>query len=233
MQRDGRIAQAYPGLKVLLPLLVGIGCSALGTGGTGAYAALFSMILLACMVLGLGKAKHYTGHFVWVWNLAFAVFWASLGMLVGLYSREQKDFQLPDTEQGYQVILLSQPQETAKTVRAEALVLQRFSEDSLWLSEEKIRLSLWKDSVSKQLKVGDALTFRASVHPLCPSGNPYEFDYAAYLKREGFVGEAMLFARQWQLLSRETEAYTRLYSRMSLWQRTKLYFLDLRQQLVE
>lgn len=233
MQRDGRIAQAYPGLKVLLPLLVGIGCSALGTGGTGAYAALFSMILLACMVLGFGKAKHYTGHFVWVWNLAFAVFWASLGMLVGLYSREQKDFQLPDTEQGYQVILLSQSQETAKTVRAEALVLQRFSEDSLWLSEEKIRLSLWKDSVSKQLKVGDALTFWASVHPLRPSGNPYEFDYAAYLKREGFVGEAMVFARQWQLLSRETEAYTRLYSRMSLWQRTKLYFLDLRQQLVE
>lgn len=233
MQRDGRIGQAYPGLKVLLPLIAGIGFSTLITGGTGTYVALSLMILLACIVLGFLKARQDTGHFVLGWNLTFVWLWLALGALVGLYSEERKDDSFPEEKLGYQAVLLTQPQPTAKTMRAEALVLRRFSEDSLWMSGKKIRLSLWKDTASMRLKVGDALSFRASVQPLRPSGNPYEFDYAGYLKRAGFVGEAMLFQTQWQVIPRRSEEYTSLYQEVSLWQRTKLFFLTLRQQVVE
>ena len=233
MQRDGRIGQAYPGLKVLLPLIAGIGFSTLIPGGTGAYVALSLMILLACIVLGFLRGRQDTGHFVLGWNLAFVLLWLALGTLVGLYSEQQKEDSFPEEKLGYQAILLTQPQQTAKTMRAEALVLRRFSEDSLWTSGKKIRLSLWKDTASMRLKVGDALSFRASVQPLRPSGNPYEFDYAGYLKRAGFVGEAMLFQKQWQVIPRKSEDYISLYREVSLWQRTKLFFLTLRQQVVE
>ncbi len=233
MQRDGRIGQAYPGLKVLLPLIAGIGFSTLIPGGTGAYVALSLMILLACIVLGFLRGRQDTGHFVLGWNLAFVLLWLALGALVGLYSEQQKEDSFPEEKLGYQAVLLTQPQPTAKTMRAEALVLRRFSEDSLWMSGKKIRLSLWKDTVSMRLKVGDALSFRASVQPLRPLGNPYEFDYAGYLKRAGFVGEAMLFQKQWQVIPRKSEDYISLYREVSLWQRTKLFFLTLRQQVVE
>lgn len=233
MQRDGHIGQAYPGLKVLLPLLAGIGFSTLETGGSGTYVALALMILLACIVLGFLKSKHGTGHFVLGWNLAFFLLWFSLGAFVRLYSKKQKDYSFPEEKQGYQVILLTQPQPTAKTMRAEALVLYRFSEDSLWAPKRKIRLSLWKDTASMRLTVGDALSFRASVRPLRPSGNPYEFDYASYLKRAGFVGEAMLFQQSWESIPRESGDYARLYQEVPLWQRTKLFFLTLRQELVK
>lgn len=233
MQRDGRIGQAYPGLKVLLPLIAGIGYSTLVTGGTGTYVALFLTILLACILLGFQKAQQNTSHFILRWNLAFFFLWFALGALVGFYSEHQKDFSFPEDDQGYEVVLLTQPQPTAKTMRTEALVLRRFSEDSLWTSGKKIRLSLWKDTASMHLNVGDALSFRASVQPLRPSGNPYEFDYSGYLKRAGFVGEAMLFPRQWQIVSRDSEEYRGIYHELSLWLRMKLFFLARRQQLVE
>ncbi len=233
MQRDGHIGQAYPGVKVLLPLLVGIGFSTFETGGTGTYVALALMILLACIVLGVLKSKHGTGYFVLGWNLAFFLLWFSLGVCAGLNSKKQKDYSFPEEKQGYQVVLLTQPQPTAKTMRADALVLYRFSEDSLWESKRKIRLALWKDTVSMRLTIGDALSIRASVRPLRPSGNPYEFDYAGYLKRAGFVGEVMLFQRDWQNIPRESRDYVRLYQEVPFWQRTKLFFLTLRQELVE
>lgn len=232
MQYKRNIGQAYPGLRVLLPLLLGIGLSAFYIGGIEYYVFLLLVLMVACVVLGFWKSQHDTSRYIVVWTSVFVSLWVVLGFVVGCFSFLQKTHTLPETKQGYQVLLLSQPQETEKTLRAEALILTRFSKDSLWRSTEKIQLSVWKDTASLDLSVGDMLIFSSSISPLRTSGNPYEFDYAAYLKRSGIVGQAMLFQGQWQVVPRDSKEYAVLYRTVSWSDRVRLFFLRLRQDLV-
>lgn len=226
------IWQAYPGLKVLLPLLFGIILSAGLAGSLPVYAGLFAAAMIACMVLVLLERKRHAGSFVTWWGLVFAVLWFLLGLLTGSWRAAQRNRTFPPERCLYEAVLLTQPQATAKTVRAEARILCRMRGDSLWHTDGNIQLSVWKDSLSERLSAGDALLFCSAVEPLVPSGNPYEFDYAAYLKRKGVQGEVMLFRQDWQVIPRESREYDRLYGRLSGWQRTKLFFLACRQKLV-
>lgn len=232
MLREVSIWQAYPGLKVLLPLLFGIILSAGLAGSLLVYVGLLAAAMIACMVLVLLERKHHAGSFVTWWGVVFAAVWFFLGLLAGSWSTAQKNRTFPSDCCLYEAVLLTQPQPTAKTARAEAKILCRMNGDSLWHTDGNIQLSVWKDSLSEQLSAGDALLFRAAVEPLMASGNPYEFDYAAYLKRGGMQGEVMLFRQDWKTIPRESREYDRLYGRLSVWQRTKLFFLTCRQKLV-
>lgn len=232
MQYKRNIGQAYPGLRVLLPLLLGIGLSAFQIGGIKYYGFLLLMLMVACVVLELWTSRHDTNRFIMVWTSVFTSLWVVLGFVVGSFSTWRAECKFPEAKQGYQVLLLTQPRETEKTVRAEALVLTRFSEDSLWRPAEKVQLSVWKDTASLDLSVGDMLFFYSSISPLRPSGNPYEFDYAAYLKRSGIVGQIMLFQNQWKVIPENSKEYAILYQSVSWSDRARLFFLRLRQSLV-
>lgn len=233
MLREVSVWQAYPGLKVLLPLLFGIILSAGLAESMFVYAGLLAAVITACMVLVLLERKRHAGSFVTLWGVVFSLLWFFLGLLAGIWNTAQKNKTFSSAPCFYEAVLLTQPQATAKTVRAEAKILSRMEGDSVWYTNGNIRLSVWKDSLSNRLSAGDALLFHAPINPLVASGNPYEFDYASYLKRGGIQGEVMLFRHQWKAIARESEAYERLYYRLSVWQKTKLFFLNCRQYLVE
>lgn len=214
-------------------MLTGIALSALMQGGSSVYAALSTGIVLACIALGFLETGRYAGRFVYGWQAVFALLWILLGLLVGVRAHDREETAWPESPCLYQGIVLAQPELTEKTVRTEVRLVSRISGDSLWRQEDKIRLSVWKDSASRQLRVGDALSFYAPVRSLVASGNPYEFDYAAYQKRLGIMGETMLFQDDWQVLPRDGTEYARLTARLSFWERTRLFFLSARWQWVE
>lgn len=233
MLREVSVWQAYPGLKVLLPLLFGIILSAGLAESMSVYVGLLAAVITACIVLVLLERKRHAGSFAFLWGIVFTLLWFFLGLLAGVRNTAQKNKTFSQAPCFYEAVLLTQPQATAKTMRAEAKILSRMEGDSVWYTDGNIRLSVWKDSLSSRLSAGDALLFHASVNPLVASGNPYEFDYASYLKREGMQGEVMLFRQQWKPVARESAAYERLFRRLSVWQKTKLFFLNCRQYLVE
>lgn len=233
MLREVSIWQAYPGLKVLLPLLFGIILSAEWVESEAVSVSLPVAIIMACMVLVLLGRKCRAGYFVILWGVVFAFLWFLLGLWTGMETARQKNRTWPTGRYLYKVVLLTQPQSTARTVRAEAKILCRMSEDSVWYTDGNVRLSVWKDSLGSRLSVGDALVFCSSVRPLVASGNPYEFDYAAYSRRKGIQGEVMLFQQDWKPVPHDSSEYQRLYQRLSVWQRVKLFFLVCRRDFVQ
>lgn len=224
--------QAYPALKALLPLVAGIGFSAQYMSGTNFLAFYFLSAVTACLALGFLSLRCQTSRFVVCWHLFFFLFWLSVGGWLQNRNLESTSRVWPQEKIVGQAVLLSSPREGFKTIRADAILLTSLHRDTLCQTSDIVSMTLLKDSLSKQLQAGDALTFYSTVRALRAGGNPYEFDYTSYLKRSGVVGNVLLYPGSWQPIARVSEEHQALLFRLGIWTRIKLYFMTLRQSLV-
>lgn len=230
MQEEKRL-QAYPALKVLIPFLLGLVFS-VGIDRDSCFVPVTVIFVAASLMLVFLGFKHQTGRSVSWWNLCFLTVWISLGFIRGNMMQEKTDINYPDSAAYYQAVLISQPYEAGKTLRAEACLLRYYNCDSVWSVRDKILVSFLKDSVSADLSLGDAVAFYAPVRRVISLGNPYEFDYAAYLRRQGICGQTMLFRQNWNKLSVTDTIYRNLQASLSSEQHIRLFFLKLRQKLL-
>ncbi|MBQ8655706.1 MAG: ComEC/Rec2 family competence protein [Prevotella sp.] len=131
-----------------------------------------------------------------------------------LYSYQQQTTpQLTNTPPSdHAVIIASDPVVRGKTLSMDAL---------LATTGDKIQLRLMRDERSNRLSVGDGLVFHAAVKPLSAKGS-----YLTYLTSHGYVGEAFVWHGHWQAASIPTTGLSRM-------QRSRLFFLGLRHQLLQ
>jgi competence protein ComEC len=106
----------------------------------------------------------------------------------------------PLTEQGVFAIVVEEPPvERENSVKA-TVRLTAVMTDSTWMrKDEKLLLYLRKDSLSLKLRQGDLLFVETILRPIRNAGNPYEFDYAAYLKRKHIGRSAFVESDKWTL----------------------------------
>ncbi|MDH6355646.1 competence protein ComEC [Dysgonomonas sp. PH5-45] len=185
MKRDD-ILQA-PFARLLLPLLAGILLQyylnikqwsiILFTFGVGLM--LFSFFIPE-------KHKYPTR---WLFGCGVSLFIVVVGVFF-TYERQQKiDFLYSPKPQSHYGIVLDLPQHKPNSLACRVQLKD---------VDKRVICYLEPDGVSESLQPGDAIRFYGLIEPFRNMGNPDDFDYAAYMRNQGYVGSLYLPVDRWE-----------------------------------
>ena len=141
------------------------------------------------------------------------LFAGTLGLLLGFagfqlagqqWESVRHDF--PGREADYLLRICETPRVKARSILCPSRLLGSFAGDSLQADGRQPLFLLYfpKDSLAARLERGDELLVRTTLAPPRNSGNPDEFDYERYLRRQGGSGTAYVPAGHWQVVGRDS-----------------------------
>lgn len=202
MWADGIEAlRRQPFLRLLLPLVLGIVCGdafphPCPWGCFYGLAGLGLVLLLVC---------HFRSRPV-LWGCGTGLLLAFIGFQSAAWQVASVAYDCPSGEAVYQVRIAEHPEEKERSRLCPVRVQGVWLGDSLRVERHPPLFLLYfpKDSASACLRRGDQLLVQARLSPPRNNGNPDEFDYERYLRRQGGSGTAYVPAGQWQVVGHDS-----------------------------
>ncbi len=225
MSRLLHLFSVVPLLLLLLPMTIGIAVAEFfypvmpGAAG-GMCMAFLSVVAGGCIV-----ARRYSRLSSPV--VLFTVMLAALllGMLMLVTGRHRETVSWPEGEQTWRVMVAERPKETAKSLQFTGIIMGgpyegckvcwRLVRDTgvksgRWAADTASRIAAkavggpgtaaGSSEVAARPLPGDVVLCRAVVTAPRNAGNPGEFDYATWLRRQGVAGTAFCYASRWKPL---------------------------------
>nr|WP_320120617.1 ComEC/Rec2 family competence protein [uncultured Marinifilum sp.] len=191
------IFRQNPFLRILLPLIVGILlahyfkinnkiCFALILSG---FAGVIGVITIPTLRKSYSLSTIF-GIFSTLFLLGLASY-RSNTVESGMHLSSDSSCRL------YKVELIEKPVEKANSYSCVVNVKESLSDKGFLYQTAKAILYLSKDSAVSILKPGDQLLLNSSLNRVKNAGNPYEFDYAAYLKTQHILYSAYINTNSW------------------------------------
>ncbi len=193
----------YPFIRLLLPLMAGIflgdflffrGCTlsmmyvVAGLGVTG---------LAMC---GSFFLRRYSLR--WLFGVFFTLFGVWGGVVWMNLQLHQTQVGFSEEEQVYRAFITEKPQEKERSI----LCKVQLANASANATTSTVLLYLAKDSLSFLLKSGDELLLSTRISPPKNNGNPDEFDYVRYARRQGIGGTGYVASGHWQRVAQHPPA---------------------------
>lgn len=179
-------------LRFVLPLCVGIAVGEMSCAWLTPHIAMLSVLLavatVATAVCAFAKSVPLHRPF---FHVFFNVAVGLLGAWLLVINRSSEVAEWENEAVVRKVMIVETPRETPKTFRAMAEVLRGDG------CGRKVNLSLMR-SATDTLQPGDVLWLKNRMTPPKNTGNPGEFDYATWLRRQGVSGAGLCFAGQWK-----------------------------------
>ncbi|MDP4240163.1 MAG: ComEC/Rec2 family competence protein, partial [Bacteroidota bacterium] len=195
--------QRTPFLRLLLPFIFGIilyQYVEFLQGTLYALAALSVLLVLSSFLIHVAKRQF---QFRWLFGCGIFIFMLVMGYrLMG--EREKIDVFDHLHQKGiYRVEITSAPVEKTKSYLCKVDVWQFF--DTTWKpARGQAMLYFQKDKKASRLLFGDRLLIEADFAPPAKPLNPDEFDYAAYLNRQGIGATCYMPSGSWQVTDKNT-----------------------------
>ncbi|MBO4719264.1 MAG: ComEC/Rec2 family competence protein [Prevotella sp.] len=199
--------EEVPLLKVAVSLMAGI--------VVGQFVAVVALWLLAILIGLLVLTLLLWRHPHWQ-SVAISLCFLALGWLLMQRQKESLHMTWPEGEVCYEAVVISEPVEKPKTMAVDILLTQ---------SGRRLKAYIYKDDRSRSLTIGDGLRIQSHIQ----SNSDWHrgtFDYRRYLEIHGFTGRTYVAGWKW----RKAQI---LLSNLSNAERTKLFFLKQRSQLLK
>ena len=193
--------QRYPFLRLLLPLIGGIvwGEYMPFTLPWPVWLAGVALLILAYRFSAYGVLRTLFGV------VSFLILFGVGGELA---SRQHvlTDFPFQQETAVYSVQLQTSPEEKPRSLLCRATVTGTFAADTFRAYPHPYLFLLYfpKDSAASELRMGDKLLVHARLSPPVNNGNPDEFDYARYLRRNGGSGSAYVPEGHWRVTGHDS-----------------------------
>jgi len=193
-----------PFFRLLLPLVAGIVVNEYFIP-SGALFVSISFISLFFIFLSFVLRKPQIQYrFRWLFGAGIFLLVFSLGYFLSNQREMEGRFSHLNQKQLFVVELISASVEKAKTTKCEVKLLSVLNGNKESPAQGKAMLFVQKDSLSKQLLLGDRLLIRAEFKSPPGSVNPDGFNYALYLKRKGILATAYVNTFEWTKLHEPT-----------------------------
>ena len=138
--------------------------------------------------------------FRWIFGCGVTFFFLAIGMVIFFYQNKQNTWNLSNEERIYVCQLTETPIEKEKTFLCPLALIASVDNSNYIPVKKSIIAYISKDSLSANLQPGVKLLIKANVSPPKNNGNPEEFDYAFYLKQQGFSGIAFVKQTHWKII---------------------------------
>lgn len=186
-----------PFLWLLLPLMVGIVC-----GDTFPH-----VISYPCLgtVAGIGIVLLYGCYRCGRWQQYGVLLFLWLGLVGHQVASRQwsvSDYSFTNTESIYRVQVCEAPAVKERSILCPVRVQGVFIRDSLHVDGHQPLFLFYfpKDTLAGRIRRGHQLWVHARLLPPRNNGNPEEFDYVRYLRRQGGCGTAYVPAGRWRIV---------------------------------
>ncbi|MFN8258812.1 MAG: ComEC/Rec2 family competence protein [Bacteroidales bacterium] len=189
-----------PFLRIIIPFVAGILISE--------YVFINPLILLTLSVLFILAVIIYrpflnhdaSYHNRWIFGFLLSLVFLFTGAFLTHKSKSYNEKIINSSE--VVGIVNEPPQLKPNSIKCEFLV-KEYCIDKIWQStNQKIVLSLEKDSAAASLAYGDLLIVKANLKEIANAGNPSEFDYKKYLARKHIHFKSYQKSDEWKLLSK-------------------------------
>lgn len=191
----------YPFLWLLLPLTGGIVC-----GDALSHACpwtCFAGIAAALLAALYACYRFYCRRLFTAGTFLLLGF---IGFQLAGQQWEATRCDLPAREAVYRLRIGEQPVVKARSILCPSHLLGIVAHDSVRAVAGRPLFLLYfpKDTAAAQLRRGDELLVQAHLSPPRNNGNPDEFDYARYLRRQGGSGTAYVPAGCWRVVGHDS-----------------------------
>lgn len=176
-----------PALRLVLPLMVGIMAGEWGYRAVSGCGGWLLLAASACMVLMLVFRRN--GAAV---SVALTLGMVLIGCGLTVSARDSLTTHWPSSQQTLRIVVLSSPKSSAKAISLTGSI------DGGRFSGKKVAVTLMKKEGEVRLLPGDAVLVHTRVETPRASGNPCDFDRAAWLRRQDISGQTFCFAGNWE-----------------------------------
>lgn len=207
----------HPLIGLVLPFMAGI---AAGEWAYSIFSGCCAFLFVASLAVAVGgyvlqvfrPLQFRTSRF----NLAVvSISIGLMGMALLVNQRDKLQPSWPVGAQTFRGMIMETPRGSSKAHQVEVSLTG--GQYDGW----RVRLTLMRDTMALHTacsvpEVGNTLLFYTSIEPLRASGNPGDFDYAAWLRRHGISGTGFCAAGYWQL-SETAASHLPLTVRLHRW----------------
>ena len=193
--------QRYPFARPLLALTGGILC-----GDVSPHALPLGLFLVVGLLLWVGMAVGLRYHR----GKLFGAFALSMFFLIGYTlvgeAWARTSYSFSGNPSFYKIYVQEKPEWKERSILCRSRLLQEYCVDSIIERTQPPLFLLYfpQDSAAAALKRGDILLIHATLAPPKNNGNPDEFDYARYLRRNGGSGTAYVPSGSWRLVAHDS-----------------------------
>ena len=194
---EAYIWERVPFLRLLLPLVVGILCYRYFSGFdlSVALAVVFVSTLLFG-VFAFTKSIKKPVQYLRFASLHIALIAAAWTLCYCNDIRNNKDWFANERAEAFIARVVSTPAEKEKTWKLEVEVLRTIAGSTVKASDGKAFVYVYKDEHALSIHQGDAVMLPDKWQLIKRSGNPFEFDYAAYCNRNNIYHQQFLAANE-------------------------------------
>ena len=189
----------HPLLRLVLPFMTGIVAGEYGYFRLGHHVGALWLAVAAVAVAGYAlqicRPLFFRPSRIGALTVGLCALLAGAALCVSERSRTMQAW--PTAVQSFRALVTDTPREGERTFQLTARL------DGGPCDGRKVRLTLMKQSVAAgreapaSVHTGDVLLLRARMETPHSAGNPGEFDYAAWLRRQGIGGVAFCPSGQW------------------------------------
>lgn len=195
------VVRKYPFLRLLVPLVAGIvwGDAFPHLCPWGWFYALAGLLLVVLYVSHRRCLRRSYGG-------AMCLLLAFIGFQLAAWQWTATAYDFPHTETVYRVRLCEAPEEKERSYLCPVRVQGICGRDTFHAESRPPLFLLYfpKDTASARLRRGDELLVYARLSPPRNNGNPDEFDYARYLRRQGGSGTGYVPAGRWRVVGHDS-----------------------------
>ena len=203
----------YPVLKILLPYIFGIILGYfLPINNLNLLFCIFGIVFFCSIFILFLRKKNYFLHNMIVILMYIAFIFAGYISISFHFYKNQDSINMEKITQKqiWMAEILEMPREREKSYKIVAK-LHAFNDTTYWITQ-KVVLYFQKDSVIKQMFVGDKLVVYTQLSFIEPPKNPEQFDYAKFMKRKGVLLTGYVGKQNWEKQEGKSKKSIRRFS---------------------
>lgn len=185
------LTQKIPTLRLTIALSLGILIGEFYSLNTFLFSALSAFIFALIFFLNKNYNYRIENLFGWFTLLLFLIY----GILIHQISNKKPQFY---KHENFVATVLESPEEKANSYKSLLKIYAGKDGDSIVEMNENILVYFEKEDDAKRLIPGNTILFHRIPERIKNNGNPYEFDYAAYLARRKIYRRIYLSGDDWK-----------------------------------
>jgi len=191
-----------PILRICIPFIIGI-LAAYFLYIPNVFIYLFGLVIIISLgIYNNSEKMNFSYNYRWINGAFVFTLWFLIGSyLINIEKNNAQKFNNDIGNNYYYGYISDVPSGSKSFLKLKINLLSSKSNDSIKLSSEEVIAFVPKDSLSERLNYGDCIAFKTRLQTISNSGNPYEFDYARYMARDGIYRMAFISDKNWKYTS--------------------------------
>lgn len=216
-------------IRIVVPFLFGICVGWVLKDFITPYWWAFGVAVIVCACIITVSCRHRFSYGSRFFGIIVYLFFFFLGACLLLHEYKSSVVSWPSNSTVYKGVVTDVPQNHGRVTYYTVRLLGEESNKRWMPRNETVRLSILMDSVGQgKYKIGDGLLFYCKLETPRNAGNPNEFDYASWLRRQNVTGTAFL-CNCVKKVSADLE--TKMYEELPIFQRLRICALQFRGRL--